>query len=284
MSESLEKLKNIGVQKIHEKTHIARKSVQDLLDENFKGMNSVQCIGFLSILEREYELDLSDMKKKAKEYYKNNQQASKKEKAVKELIVINKKKRDLKLIYIALGVVLFVLFSFFVSESSQESEITQVDNNAIESAKSTILLEQNVTQENNISGAYEQYEAIEENLTVFPPEEVGQSINAETTQKQNKTEDSGVNFLKVVAEKEVWLGYIDLSDYSKYQKTFLGEFELDASKEWLLYFGHGFISVQTNKEQKQYKTQNSVRFLYKNRELKEISSDEFKTLNRGNKW
>ena len=57
----LEKLREIGTHKIFERTHIAKKFVEDILNENFSSMNRVQFAGFLSILEREYNLDLHEL-------------------------------------------------------------------------------------------------------------------------------------------------------------------------------------------------------------------------------
>lgn len=72
MSDDFEKLKSIGVQKIHEATHIGRIHIQAMLNENFEEMSNVQLFGFISILEREYALDLSELRAKAKEFFKSN--------------------------------------------------------------------------------------------------------------------------------------------------------------------------------------------------------------------
>ena len=65
MSSGLEKLRSIGAQKIHEQTHIARQHAQALLHESFDDMSRIHFLGFISILEREYSVDLSDLKAKA---------------------------------------------------------------------------------------------------------------------------------------------------------------------------------------------------------------------------
>jgi len=69
MSDGLSKLKGIGAQKIHERTHIARQHVQAVLHETFDDMTKIQLLGFISILEREYSVDLSDLKAKGQEFY-----------------------------------------------------------------------------------------------------------------------------------------------------------------------------------------------------------------------
>jgi len=98
-----------------------------------------------------------------------------------------------------------------------------------------------------------------------------------------KDSDEIISF-KIIPTHEVWLGYIDLETYEKGQKIFLDEFSLDPSKDWLLAFGHGHISIEINGIIKKYEIKKNVRFLYKNRELKEVNYEEFKSLNRGSGW
>ena len=69
MSDGLDKLKAIGAQKIHEKTHIARIHVQAILHNSFEGITKIQFLGFISILEREYSVKLDELKARGLEYF-----------------------------------------------------------------------------------------------------------------------------------------------------------------------------------------------------------------------
>jgi hypothetical protein len=93
-----------------------------------------------------------------------------------------------------------------------------------------------------------------------------------------------ISSFKIIPINKVWLGYIDLSTYKKYQKTFIDEFSLDPSKDWLLVFGHGNITIEVNGIIKKFANKKGIRFSYINGELKEITLKEFKSLNRGNRW
>lgn len=298
MNENLEKLRVLGVQKIHEKTHIARKFVQDLLDENYSNMNSVQYSGFLSILEKEYKLDLGVMKQKAKDYYSTQKPSLKKEKAIKE-VAKSRQNSGLKLIYVIFALALFVLFALYLGNSSANKEVVEVDNSVIESAKEVVIInnqeqnkssiiedlnqsifvDENVTADKNITQQLQE-EKIEENATqsTVVKEEYIEEVN------QTKQPVATTNIITIKPKEQIWLGYIDLSNYKKSQKLFSSELELDANKEWLLYFGHRFFSIRTPDETKEYNSKNSIRFLYKNGTLKELSSEEFIALNKGQKW
>ncbi|MFA5455426.1 MAG: hypothetical protein WC272_08920 [Sulfurimonas sp.] len=277
MSNGFEKLKSIGVQKIHEATHIARSHIQAILQENFEDMNSVQLAGFISILEREYSVDLSELKNKAKEYFKNSSHSLKKEKAA-HVFLAHKRKRKLTLTYIIAGVALLVLFAIFIISPSDD-EIPTVDNTVIESAQSNISV---VAIEQNSTAADENSTSADENGT-FADEN-------STLNKEKKVEVPSPEAViatpsfKIMPNSQVWLGYIDLATGKREQKTFSGELLLDPAKEWLLFIGHGQMNVEINGVTTSFNNKNSMRFLYKNSELKEIDSKEFKNLNSGKAW
>ena len=287
MSKDFEKLKSIGIQKIYESTHISRAHIKSIFDENFENMSSVQIFGFISILEREYNLDLSELKEIAKEHFKNNLQNFEKVNKTK-LFTTEKKKIDSKLVYIAL-VIVFGLFTIFILNPSQKKEISSLDNSTIESASTTILenanelnsstLETNTTLQNMIDvQEVQSNEALkylpDENITTPATEEIN----------KEKTEPTPETALKITPKSKVWLGYIDMRDNVKHQSVFSDEFTLDASKDWLLSFGHGHINIYINGVVKEFTNPKNIRFSYIDAELKEISYEEFKTLNKGSGW
>ncbi|MDQ1245471.1 MAG: hypothetical protein QG565_1812 [Campylobacterota bacterium] len=283
MSSDFDKLKSIGTQKIHEATHIARAHVKSILEEDFEGMSSVQLNGFVSILEREYSVNLSDLKKRAKEHFQNNTSSMKKEKSA-HVFLAHKKKKKLTATYIILGVVLIVLFFIFTATPSQE-EAPKVDEIAIESAKSVLpvveveqnktVTDVNATLDINATLTKETAEAQEETSAAVP---VAAEIAVPQTQIVQPFS------FKITPNTKVWLGYIDVAEQKKYQTTFSNELSLDATKEWLLAFGHGQIVFDINGVTTKFTTPRNIRFLYKNSELKEISAEEFKSLSNGTVW
>ena len=69
MSDALLKLRDLGAQKIHDDTHILIRHIEDVLNERYENLTRVQFLGFISILEREYLIDLSSLKSAANSYY-----------------------------------------------------------------------------------------------------------------------------------------------------------------------------------------------------------------------
>lgn len=298
MSEGFNKLKSIGAQKIHEATHIARMHVQGILHESFEGMSSVQLSGFISILEREYSVDLSDLRESGKKYFEKNAPAIKKAKLDK-VFMSYKKKRDFTMLYIVLGAIIFVFFAFYTIEPS-ENEVSKIDNSTINSAQNNIsvaetnmsILEDNISI-SDINSSVDESNASNILLDESDKNSSADNINTTTTnqeqteslvEKKNKEIAVQDSSFKIKSKNNLWIGYIDLKTYEKHNKTFSGELILDAKKDWLLSLGHGYITVETNNEIKKFDQATNMRFSYINSELKEIDFEEFKSLNRGNKW
>jgi len=265
MSEDFDKLKKIGVQKIHEKTHIARTHIEAIFNENFEGMGSVQLLGFISIFEREYNLDLSELKNKAREYFKSqkiDEENIKKE--VKIFAAASQRKRKLTIFYILAGVAVVLALLYFASRAPQsEGPEAKEEPYSIEIAtqdeNNNSALDGNSSQEGLMEST-----GVEEEIKVEP-------------------EAKPLSF-KIIPKTKVWIGYIDLADYKKYQTTLSGALELNATKNWLLSFGHGHINIEINGETTEFKDPRTIRFSYIDSELKEIGFEEFKRLNRGSGW
>lgn len=259
MSDGLNKLKGIGAQKIHEQTHIARQHVQAVLHETFDDMNKIQFLGFISILEREYGVDLSDLKAKEHELYFGE---SSKNLQDTKVFIASKKKKNYTLLYILIVVVIFsvaVLFTLdLTSTASTKAKTHTIDNSAIENAKDS--MSQNAT----LAGVVEDKAEPE-------PELIPQEVEP-------------VKSFKIIPNSELWVGYIDLSDHKKYQKLFKGELDIDPNKNWILTLGHGYVNIEINGEVTKFNDKNNIRLLYKDSKLSKISFSEFKELNKGNKW
>jgi len=77
---------------------------------------------------------------------------------------------------------------------------------------------------------------------------------------------------------------VEVSSNRKYQKTVSDELSLDGMKEWIFVFGHSHVKLEVNDEDFTFESKGNLRLWYKDGELKQISSEEFKKLNRGRKW
>lgn len=262
MSEELTKLQGLGAQKIYEDTHIPILHVQALLHHSFDGLSRVQFLGFVSILEREYLVNLSDLKALGIAFF-DEKESSK----VDEGLFVVPAKKTKKTVYVlgffaVVAAILLYQFEIFSNNTPNEQKI---DNTLIKTVQKTLT----------------------------PPKDV--LVDTNTTQEVNTTQETNTTLIvkeepqvkksfKIIAKTKVWLGYIDVASNKKYQKVFTDEIELDPKKEWLLLFGHGYIDMYVNSKIVKFNSRNKKRFLYEDGNITAISSQEFKTLNRGRKW
>ena len=62
MTDTLEQLKTYDIETIHNKTQISSQSINALLEHDFSSFTRTRFFGFVSIVEREFHVDLSSYK------------------------------------------------------------------------------------------------------------------------------------------------------------------------------------------------------------------------------
>lgn len=276
MSDAIEKLRGIGAQKIHQDTHIAREYAQAIIHETFDDLKSVQFQGFISILEREYDLDLSELRAKGLKHFQDLKGGVNKPQKV---FIAPKKKKNYAVLYKFLSVALFIsaVAYTFVYLNSIPEEALQVDDTKINSAAKSLssgsLQVENIQSEQNITSdevneTAIQESFIEENEDEQPKEEIVQ-------------EDK---ILKIFTNRKVWIGIVEI-DTNKKRSLFVSkEYEVNASKNWLFLIGSGAIDFDYEGEKQQFSSSNAMRFKFVDGNLSKIGVTEFKSLNKGRKW
>ncbi len=276
MSEELTKLKSLGTQNIYEDTHIPIVYINAILSNNFGSFQKVQFLGFISILEKEYNLDLSDVRATGLTSFKDDN--------LEEGIFIVSKKDNKKInIYALIAIFIVILLILFKMDFFGDSEVVNpvVDDVLINKVQESIkpIIVPNPVLIDKLQETIRPIVAVDEvNLT----EESNASEEIVAIEIPVVLEI--VKSFKIVPKFKVWLGYIDVKTNKKKQKIFRGEMELDPDKKWLLVFGHTNIDMYINGEIVKMNLQNNVRYLYEDSKIKAISTREFKKLNRGHKW
>ena len=284
MSEGLKKLKAIGAKKIYETTHIPVGHVQAIIDENFEDLSRLQFLGFISILEREYGCDLSDVKAKGELYF-DEQEASKEVVINESIYKAPSKKRNFMLLYAILAATIFIIAVVVSMSSSQESIKSDavVNDEIIEEVHESILQDANTTTAQATLAKEEA--SVAQNDTNDSVALISESTDKVVETKKSVEEKAIKNTTFVIApRKRVWLGYIDLTKQKRYQKTFKTKLKLNPNEEWLLFFGHGNINIITDKGTEKFSSRNVLRLYYKDGIVRQVTPAEFKKLNGGRKW
>ncbi len=268
MNEACETLKSIGIQKIHEDTHISRADIEALIDERYHDLNKVQLLGFVSILQREYGVDLSGLKNNALAYYRENEVGKNSGSGV---FVVAKKAKNSSPIYVVIIVVIFlvaVLLSVSFNSKEDVVEVQSVENRKIQEVKKEIessQLEENVSDVN--SSTFEEDGSNEEELVI-----------------EEKVEEVKLQAFTIKAKSKVWIGYIDVETNKKYTKTLKETLVLNRDSEWILILGHSAVLIRANGIDYKFSSKKQLRLHYKDGVITRITAEEFKKLNRGRKW
>ncbi len=282
MEESLKILKEIGAQKIHKDTHISKEHVQAIIHGSVEGLHPVRLSGFISILEREYDVDLSELKRQAKEQLKRVASSSE-----RKVFVAPVKQKNNSIVYTILLIAIFLAAGYysFVYLSSMATTEVSIDNSNIQSAQKSIEIIEKIEEDSGEEGVEETnttqaVDTLDEEVSLANTN----SIEPEALSDPVEEPIAGTKTLKILPVNKIWAGYIMIETNQKYQKIFTDDFSMDTSKNWLLLFGSGTVYLEVNGEKKKYSSSQNMRFKYVDGVFTKITVAEFKELNKGRKW
>jgi len=258
----LEYLKSIGIQKLYEKTHISKSNLECLLDKEFDKLGKVQAVGFVSILAREYNINLEELKQEIDAYFKEH---SSSENDSLHFETPNEKSMTGKIIFLLILVMLIIGAIYYWFQTKEKSPaVAPAQSNVTQTLKH--LEKEKVAFEKSVTDANETNST--KIYKVTPPQEKKVVLAP----------------LKIIPKRKLWLGYIDLDTYKKKQTTTSKIVELDPDKKWLILLGHRFVSVAQGEESLDFEGAKRLYLYYNDGVLKEIGKEEFKVLNRGKVW
>lgn len=131
-----EKLKDIGVEVIYQRTYIAHQNIEFILDKDFSKLNNkFKATGFITMLEKEFGLDLSDFKKEAEKFFDHKEHEKQKVTASQnEPKEIDKRFIIYPVAIVSVLLVLFLIIGSFSSDNDESQNMIQATNNPPEVA------------------------------------------------------------------------------------------------------------------------------------------------------
>ncbi len=263
----LDKLQEIGAHKIYEKTHIARKFVEDILNQRYSSMNKIQFAGFISIIEREYNVDLHELIEAYSTQLNINSSRH------DEPFVVSQQESErpsqTKFFYVGAGLVAMVLAVLILKPSPHEdtsnSEASPVETPSVVQELNNTTIEEAKLNLNNLGNTTAKVETLE-------------------LAEEARIEPAHRSKFEIKPRSQLWIGIIDLETFKRTQRLDSASFELDKDKDWLLVMGHGYVNFDVNGEEQKFKDEKKVWFSYENGVLTKLSRSEFKEKNRGKAW
>jgi len=301
--DGFKRLEELGSKTIASDTHIPIANVEKILNREYDKLQKPQFFGFLSILEREYKIDLSSLKQEylfsraeeeiSEESFDIGETGSKLLEQRKEIF------KNKKVLYGVVGsvVVLFliILLSSLDFSSEKEAKI-EINNTAIDKAKKNLNLEpvhvSNVEEamKNNDVESAEFGQKMEdesakghknESKSATTPKAV-EEIDAK--EPVSSTEPTMPLYLRIVPKGRLWLGLVDGETYRRRVETISKPLILDPEKSWLIVTGYGHLDLDCGDTTIKFREDRKLLLLYEAGVCQEIDKEEFKARNRGKLW
>lgn len=261
-----DKLKQMNIEEIKNITKISTNRLHDIINKNFKSLDSTRAQGFIKILERDLNLNLSDwvqeyndflqnkngVKSKADNSPKISDTTQNKDSIKQNLnssnieVSIPKQKPKLKknILVITLSVVVLAIlvFTYFISSDTSPNK------------------KQNVSKENIANSQKEQVNQD------YPKISLGEALEKDNASKDSSSIESSsgdISTISIKAKKEVWFEWIDTKTRAGGQKVLRSKdsaFSLDSINPIAFHFGNGLLEITADGMEYDY-TQGSVTYL-----------------------
>ena len=305
--EGFNTLQELGAKTINSATHIPIAHVESILNKEFEKFQKPQFFGFISILEREYKIDLSDLKQEflfARAEEEITEETNFDIAGRSSKLLENRKAllQNKKVLYGAAGsivvLLLIVLLSMIDFSSATEQKI-EINNTAIDQAKKNLNIEpvhvanvEEMMRNNEVESAEFGQDSQEANRSIVKEEKVQtESIQPKAAKKAvdtlepvSSTEPMMPLYLRIVPKGKLWLGIIDAETHRRRAETITEPLILDAEKSWLIVTGYGHLDMDCGDTTTKHRIDHKLLFLYEGGVCQIIDKEEFKARNKGKLW
>ncbi len=284
-----------NIKDISKKTMISEFDLQILKNKEFDKTNKSKGLGFIKIIEREYLVDLSELKKELITYLKEHDKIQN----TKFFIPPPAKKNNNKILAVFFLLLIIIAGIFYMAHFRKEHKIIINTNGykatpAIKEAKRLVDIKFSETNESNESN--ETNKSIANILDINDSNESNNTDKIlsreqnKTVIKQGKTVDNNMSNFSVLKTKNnliiepktrIWVGEIDLNTHEKKSYTKDSNISIPIKDNTLVVTGHGYFKLFYKGKKFNFSTKSPMRFFIKDNNISQITKDEFIKLNKG---
>jgi len=278
-----------GLDEVSKKTKISKRNLEKLAKKEFGSFSKPRALGFLSIIERDYGEDLSNIKDEVTKRYENeeeNQQAHvafppPEDKISKRWIAI-----------VPLIIALVFGFYLYQNEFSYSSKSKNKNSLVMKSEQKVFEEQEKPNQDSSqISIKSETIEEKSEENSSFKSSVTKSNDILDVSIIEKDDTNSSISpyvpieSIVVFPRVKMWLGIIDLKNKKRISRVISQSFDIDADGSKLITTGHGSFNLSdTLGNNLKFNDPNKHYFLLKDGVIREITKKEFKQLNGGKIW
>lgn len=240
MSSGLEQLKRYTVEEIAAKTHIRNDVIKAIFEKRFDKIHSVKARGFVTILEREYGVDLSDWLEEYTAYIRSKTAVDINDQGG-YFIAPGAEEKNLrkKVALVTVGIGVVVLAMLFFRSSDEVSTPSESPQSVVASAFETH--ESNESKESNVTIV-----PVDVNLAVIKTD-----INTSATGATAAVTDKNGTGLQTIpgkivlqSSRKLWF-LIKYPDGRKEEHMIQQRYEINEVQGVVFLFGHGGVTLAT---------------------------------------
>jgi len=297
-------LEENSTQAISKKTMISEENIELLFAEDFSLFSKAKAMGFISILERDYNADLSQLKKAALSYYDSRTDLE--ESINIALPQVDEKKERSKLFpLLILGLLAYASWYFFTQfdkktlgtllpfgDDKLETPVKQAGQDDIGALGSNKAIE---TTQSDASGA--QADIVVANIKPQKRELVSYSKPVSVSYQSQKsvvktsrnhgTVHTLVRNRKIILlpEKKLWFGLIDMENAKRKHFSITKQYEIDVTKKsWLLATSPAGFALINHNETKEYNDARAHYFKVSKTGVEPLTKGEYIAQGGYKKW
>ena len=296
-------LEENSIKAMSTKTKISEENLEKLLAKKFDELKKIKTLGFISILEREYQADLSTLRDEAYEYYSQLNE----DQSITLGMPITEEKRGTSkfvwfLIFVLIGTSTWYFFTQF-DKKNLSGLIPFVDESTIENFVGTEVDESEVVEDLSISKVIEEkpnqkvdeskQAQAEEILTEDQSVVVTQSVtdltpDATTNQDDSTTENMEISVKKsisIVPVNRLWFGIIDMDTKQRNHFSIADTYTLDVTdKRWLVATSSAPFAIEGDDEHKAFNDAKEHYFKIDAQGVTPLSKSEYVALGGWAQW
>lgn len=268
MKRGLEELKNIDKELVASQAHIIESVLDDIVNKRFDKINPVKAKGLIKILEREFDLDLSDW---ISEFEKSQKDKEPQLTTIDKINIeaVSSDKKPVSKTALALFILAATLGAGYILYFQQNSVSSEAN------LSSSPL--QNEIKHTNENASLNMSFNTNTNASVATPQTLPEQ---NTTAPKTNTEALTKGVFYAEPSVRVWVGikYLDNETNSWHENTTAEKIEFNASRKQVIAFGHSMVKVVAGEFTTAPKEGGKIRYLYENGKLTEIGEGEYNKL------
>jgi len=234
-------LEENSIKTISQKTKILEVNLESLFSGKFDTLQKTRALGFMAIIEREYNADLTALREEALEYYSLNRENN--TYTTRQYLDEEKKGKSKLLIIVVLGLLIYASWYFFtqfdkknlsglipfIDEETIENFVNSKEVETAETAAELSIVK--VTAEDNKAETVPKKVEMEE----ASPQDVSALVSSLVEESSETEIVNTLQTISIIPVNKLWFGLVDID--SKERKHFSIEqaYALDISeKSWLV--------------------------------------------------